>query len=693
MKEHLSFFSLILGEIILALIIALFFSIRHNLKQKSIIKRLFEKYSETKEKKIKAESKVASFYGKKNTEEQSTIGQYFSQSIADSLHNYEKNTGSHHPHLDSTHSFSARVAALRFLYLTAEKEVFDEHGITHMGWRLFEKKLDAIIRWQDKKNTQRQEVRDNRLRLMQDRVDKLKGSHRENEQLQEEINELLQSEKNLKQYHLESQHTINNLQEMLEKLNHLSLPDKSSFERDPQILHQEHTIKPQTTESSYEKNSAVVDMIKELKTYKSKFSAEIKENMNNYMNILEVELMKSDQHIGNLKKELKEAKMQATNYALMLRDTHNDENGLAVAADHTDKSLPSIAAPIEQKNIIVEIKQLRENNLAQRDLIAYMENEMQLLKQSINPTDSSDIRQEKEKEISRLERLVKEFQGCIDTLESEVDDLYNQLQERQDDNTAQDIKPESEYTNEELTMLTTELGKTISHYQQLHAINRLILELIRCESLQSIANEIIQFIKDFNAPIGFSIFSKLGNTEYFPEVIFDDLTKDLVKSPANAESLIHIDQGTLFILSKIHLMLINTPNGGHAILETSLHGLVNAVDECIKIIEARKANRTQMQETDKWITSTKNYLSNIDIQYASQAEENRKTFNNFISEIRRAYPLLDLHGPGAIVLDNAINEYEERMHLLLNSGDVIDNEISNLIEHMNKLKTNILSGI
>jgi hypothetical protein len=664
----ISFTTLLLGEISLVLIIALFFSIRYNFKQKALLKRLIEKYKEVKSEQKTAESEKAKFYADKKAEHQQSIVEYFELSLSDSLQRYGKNTGSHLPHLDSNHSFSARVAALRSLYLTAEKEVFEERGITHAGWGLFERKLADIVRWQDKKDTQRQEIKDNRLRLMQDRLDSLKGIHEKNAQLQEKVERLLKSERKLKQYQLESQQTINNLQYMLEQLKQLS-----------------PIANPAAAPS--ENNRIAIDMIRELKTYKTNFSAEIKEKMDNYMNMLEVELMKSDNYIGSLKKELKEAKNQATNYAIMLRDARIDEKGNSLNNGESITNSDEMAMPSDQKNIIAEVKQLRENNRIQRDLILKMEHEIQILKNSVNPDDTIEVREEKAKEILRLERIVKECQGCIDTLESEVDHLYSQLQERIESATEHLDKTDNEYTSEELTMLTKELEQTIAHYQQLHAINRLILELMKCETLSSISKQILQFIKDFNAPIGFSIHSELGKDEYFPGDLFNDSTIDLVKSPSMTESLIHLDEGTLFIFSKIHLMHLNIPEqDGYPILETSLQGLVKAADECIKHIEAHKSTKNFAHETNLWVETVKSSLSNIDIQYASQAEENRKTFNNFIAEMRKAYPLLDLHGPGAIVLDNAINEYEERMHLLLSSSDVIDHEISSLLENMKKLK-------
>jgi hypothetical protein len=689
METGISFSVLVLGEIILVLVIALFFSIHHILKQKSLLKRLHEKYSEVKSAQTFAATEKASFYDEKKPANQNTIEEYLERSLADSLQRYEKNTGSKHPHLDPTHSFSGRTAALRCIYLTAEKEVFDERGITHAGWGLFERKLAEIIRWQDKKNTRRQEVRDHRSRLLQDQLAALKGSNEENKHLQEKINQLLKSEKKLKQYQLESQRTISNLQDMLEQLKQLSSAEKTPAPPPEAALgFFEMDNMDHLTDASAAKNSNARDMIRELKNYKSNFSAENKEKVDNYMNMLEVELMKSDQYIGNLKRELKEAKMQVTNYAIMLRDARHEQNSESLDIEDLSSVTTDTTNPVEQKNIINELMQLRKNNTIQRDLINKMNDEIQLLKHSVHPTDTDDIRKEKESEILRLERLVKECQGCIDTLESEVDHLYTQLQERSEASEMKAGDTSNKYDSEELTMITMELEKTIAHYQQLHAINRLILELMKCESQQSIAKLLLQFIKDFNAPIGFVIYSTLGKAEYFPSALFNESTIELVKSPVATNTLVHLDEGTLFILNKIHLIHLNTPSSSHPILETSLQGLVNAAEECIKNIELHRSSQKHSQETNSWVDSTKNSLSNIDIQYASQVEENRKTFNNFIAEIRRAYPLLNLHGQGAILLDNAINEYEERMHLLLSSGDVIDNEISKLIEHMEKLKNN-----
>lgn len=678
METNLSLSTFVLGEIILVLCIALLFSLRYNLKQKALLKRLLEKYREVKEDQKQAVSDKASFYENKKTERQRTILEYLELSISDSIQRYEKDAASHIPRLDSNHSFTARVAALRYLYLMAEKEVFDERGVTHAGWGLFEKKLADIVRWQDKKETQRQETKSNRLRLMQERLDALKGVNEKNSQLQEKIDRLLRSEEKLKQYHLDSQRTINGLKDMLEQLKQLSTNETSSGER----LYAINQLDRDERDSPTTKTNSAIEIMRELQAYKSEFPGDIKEKINSYMNVLEVELIKSDQHIGTLKKELQAAKMQITNYALMLRDARNGEKyDSSIGSIHP--VMIEVPSPTDLRDIPAEIKQLRENNRMQRDLIVKMEYEIVLLKNSASSFDTDEIRQEKEKEILRLERMVKECQGCIDTLESEVDHLYSQLQQRQVGPSNEVNETDSNNASDEFSLITDELEKTFANYQHLHAINRLILELIRCETFASIVEQMTQFVSDFNAPVGFLIQSDMGEAEHFPPHLFNESIIALTKSSTSTNSLIHIEEGTLFVFNKIHLLQLNTSvRSSLPILETSMQGLVIAVDECIKNLEAQKSGKNHAKETNLWVETIKNSLANIDIQYASQADENRKTFNNFISEMRRAYPLLNLQGQGAIVLDNAINEYEERMYLLLSSSDVIDREISKLIEHM-----------
>lgn len=655
---------LILGEIIFALLVVLLFVIRQNFRQRAQIKKLLTKFQQLKSAYEHPEEQAPSFYAdKKPVESHDNLHDFFSKSLADSLQRYEKYTSSSQPHLNPNHPYSGKIAAIRSIYLAAEKEVFEERGITHAGWGTFEKRLAELVRWQDEKSSRKQEVRTLRSRV-----------------LQEEIVRLKQHQQQLEQYQQDSQATISSLQTMLKNLKDLhvssDLSDKAATNElwDDQSLN--HFI-----DNSSERNQQVLGLLRDLKDYPSQFSPSARKKMEDQLNILEIELMKSDQYIGNLKKELKEAKMQATNYAIMLRDaTIND-------APDNDRNidLSQQGETKEPQHILTEIQQLRANNKHQRVVINELEQEIQLLRNSLDTTDSPVERKHKEEEIQRLERLVRECQGCINTLESEVDSLYTRLQQQTANQNEETQLQNNSMISEELEMITRELEKTVAHYQQLHAINYLMMDFMKCSSVEHLAKQLVQFIKAFKTMIGFSISSLLGKAEYFPVTHFDDSLKRLVKESVFTDPITHLDEGTLFVNSKMRVMLLPPTDGSHPILETSLATLINAAEEGIKRLEVEKFSKKRHHDTNEWTSLTKNLLSDLDIQYAYQVEENRKTFNHFIAELRRAYHLLDLQGPGGIVLDNAINEFEERIHALAHSSEVIDNEISRLLEHMNKL--------
>lgn len=672
MGTGISLPTLIPGEMVFALLVILFLAIYHIRKQRSQIKKLLEKFHELKAAYgQQAQEPPVSFYdAPQKIENPNTLDNYFGHALADSLQRYEKHTSSTSPHMNHNHSYSGKVAALRSIYLAAEKEVFDELGITHAGWGILEKRLADLVHWGDKDNSQTEEVK-----TLQEEITKL----REHQKKQEEY------QKRLEDYQMESQRTINNLSNMLNQLKYLQEGSPLGRQIDAIKLWGDDSL-DKFIDSSSERNQKITGLLQDLKTYPAQFSPALQKKMEDQLNILEIELMKSDQYIGNLKKQLQDARLQITNYAQLLRDipasnsqatTHNTIHNIDLNHALADEQAA-------HENILTEIQQLKKNNQHQRSIIHELEREIQNLRTALDTNESPEQRQSKEEEIQRLERLVKECHTCINTLESEVEALYTKLREKNvfPENAN---PPDDSNIHEELTMITRELEKTVAHYQQLHAINYLIMDFMKCTSIEQLGKQLVQFIKTFHPATGFVISSSLGKAEYFPARHFNAALKRLVMSPNSIEPVSHLNEGTLFVNPRIHVMQLPSPPEVYPVLETSLGGLINAAEESIKRIESEKSKNKSGKETNTWTDHIKNLLSNLDIQYAYLVEENRKTFNHFIAELRRAYHLLKLQGPGAIALDNAINEFEERILSLIHSSEVIDKDISLLREHVEKL--------
>jgi len=704
-----------MGEVLLVAFIVIFFMALYIRKQKVLLKKLIEKCNQMKSSYEEKEREYESFYGaQKEGGKKQSLPDYFALNINDAQQRYEKYTQAKIPKIEVAEPFSAKVAALRYLYLTAEKEVFDERGITQAGWNMFEKKLADIAHWFIKQTTNRQDVRNNRTRLLQERIDALKPFEAENKKLQRSLDHAKKRQEQLEGYQRENKATILSLQKMLNAMKQ-SNPNGSETGKDVSI----NKMSPEEylaysskqvdsiSNASDEKGRVLKNIIFELNNHQESISPEIRKKMESSIKMMEIEMMKSDLYISNLKKELKDAKSQATNYALMLNESKGavrkeggaqGDNTLYVSAGDNRQGLTELTplSPtdyMDHGKIVLEIKQLRENNKSQRAIIVNLEHEISLLKDSILTTEDEEVRKAKQQEVSRLERMVKECEGCIEILESEVDHLYTQLQER--GTTGEDGVANGGEVSEdtdivklgmELEEMAKEMEKIAFQYRQTHAINQLIYDTVKCTSVEEVATLIIQFFKGFNAPAGFSINSSAGNAEYLPSHIFNENTKELVKAFSFKDPVFYVNEGTLFSSKKLCLMLLPIADNTKSLSESNLLGLVNVVDEHIQQLEAEGALAQRSEGMASWIESTKNHLADLDIQYAYQVEENRKTFNNFIAEIRQAYHLLDLKGSGLILLDNAINEYEQRMYLLLSSGDIIDREISTLITHIDQLK-------
>lgn len=665
--------TLIPGELIFALLAILFLAIYHIRKQRSQIKKLLEKFHE-----LKAvygqqapEAPVSFYDSPQKVANPNTLDNYFAHALADSLQRYEKHTASSSPRMNPNHSYSGKVAALRSIYLAAEKEVFEELGVTHAGWGILEKKLADLVHWGDKDDSQEQE-----MKSLQEEIARLKEHQKKQEEYQ----------KRLEDYQMESQRTINNLSNMLNQLKYLHDGSPLGNQTDSIRLWGDDSL-DKFIDNSSERNQKISHLLQDLKTYPEQFPPALQKKMEGQLNILEIELMKSDQYIGNLKKQLHDARLQITSYAQLLRDAPAGNNQLAnPGIEHNIDLSNSIAAEqAAHEKILIEIQQLKENNQRQRAIIHALEQEIQGLRTALDTSESPEQRHSKEEEIQRLERLVKECQACINTLESEVEALYTRLREKTVSPGSEPPVADDSDINEELTMITRELEKTVAHYQQLHAINYLIMDFMKCNSIEQLGKQLVQFIKTFHPPTGFAISSSLGKAEYFPARHFNAELKNLVMSPNSIEPVSHLNEGTLFINPRIHVMLLPSSPDVHPVLETSLGSLITAAEESIRRIESEKSKSKPGKETNTWTDHIKNLLSNLDIQYAYMVEENRKTFNHFIAELRRAYHLLELQGPGAIALDNAINEFEERIHSLIHSSEVIDKDISLLREHMEKL--------
>ena len=673
--------TIIFGELAFALLVFLVFLVHHLIRQRKIIAKLMEK--------IASHAKAAAtndFYTENASPDRQTISDFFEQSLRDSLQRFQRFSPGAEPRINNKSPFSAKIAALRYIYLCAEKELFSERGITHSGWGNLERRLEEIIK-PDEQSSERYKS------IVKDLQQKLKNSGHEisrqkakNSYLLKRMETIRSEQKSLEHLNTKNSALIEHLQDALNKLKDSTVgalvnKNNSSYSA-LDDLYIESFGKANTIESHN-----LRALFHEIRNSQPAVNPAQQKKIEDQVNLLEIELLKSDRHIDDLKKQLKDAKRQITNYAII-----KNEKRFAGDIDSLYQNIIRKVSPGAEEDpdtIMAEISNLRASNQIKYDTINSLENEISNIQDSITNDITDTSNEAKRKETQRLERLVKECQDCILILEEEVDSLYARLQEQasllelpaEDENTEEQETPPS---FAEVDLIMEELEKTARNYQHIYAINTILLDLFRCHDFDALVSQLLHFIDSFKLPASFYIHCSAGEKEHFPQETLNEEKKSLLFAHETEENIVRRDDATLFVYPNIRALIPSSEAEATSILDTNFTVIIAAVNERLNDLSQHTTEEKNAEKDIETTRQIKDSLNNLNIKYAFQVDENRKTFDHFLAELRRAYSQLDLRGPGGIVLDNAINEFEIRMSLLLETSDAIDEEIASLVEKMER---------
>lgn len=362
-------------------------------------------------------------------------------------------------------------------------------------------------------------------------------------------------------------------------------------------------------------------------------------------------------------------------------------NTLEYEVETSDRYIASIMNGTEQQQVnLDEVNKLKESNRVQRSIISTLEKEIHSLKDSIDVNSTQEVKDTKEAEISKLERIVKEYEGCVVILEGQIDDLYTRLEEKSHSlETPAETSGDLKSLNAELENVSKRMNTIANDYRQAVALNRAIYHFCHCKTVKEIANEIVKLLKEFSIPAGFYIQSNVGKADYFPSLLFNDALKKQVKNSSQKDHIGQLNGNNLFVAPRIKMLAL-TPEESADTINSTISGLVCIVNENIQRLENLYYQKKNAADMDGWIGVAKNKIANIDIQFSYQSEESNKIFTEFLTNLKTSYAQLELKGDGAVLLDNAINQYEARMQLLLSGTEVIDRELGKLLNHLGTLK-------
>ncbi|WP_331346877.1 hypothetical protein [Cellvibrio sp. UBA7661] len=629
-----------------------------------------------------------------------TVGIFLHSITQYSIERFKKFVPGGIPSLSADTPFGAKIAALRYLVASAEAENRTKQNSPE-NWLVLEKRLADIVRWV-RNMPKQQNYGGGRIKQLQEKIDSLKKQEVENSRLKRQLTLARQKSESLGQQNKSQRDSIRKLQTMINAFQR-AFPDTHfalSSESDDQenAAYQRH----ERATHAYEGSVFQITNINDISQKKQGLLNQIAEDFNNSfaylgkserekfeekVKALELDILKSDHHITNLQKELKMARENIQQFKQVELDEANYavlENDLADGAVLQEEHV-GMASWVEgggPQRSLEEIEKLRSNNQNQRQLILELNSEINVLRESMLATDDEVLKEEKGQEIIKLERLVKECEYCIETLESEVELLRDQMTDEQEKLQHPDI----ERLNRDIEHMSAQLHQTIEQCSKANTVNKFATQLLECNNIESIAQLLTATLQSMNVACGFYLNSDLGNIEHYSDGKGTPQEQKSLKALDSTSEIGYVNEGILFFRPHVRLIVRDPPDEdeAQALLETTLDTMVQLANSKIGLMDSQiklAKHDSAMSSALHKITGT---LTQIKSRHHAQSADAKAIILDFTREIELSVKAMKPSPAVKAVFDNAIGECFQRMDQMLSESKTIDKYTQDIIGLLEK---------
>ncbi|UTF58755.1 hypothetical protein [Gilvimarinus sp. DA14] len=332
---------------------------------------------------------------------------------------------------------------------------------------------------------------------------------------------------------------------------------------------------------------------------------------------------------------------------------------LSDIARDSDQCIDEILQESQQQAQLALMEQLRRNNRVQRQTIVQLRKELQCLRRALEEqSEAGDSA-----EVQRLEKLVRETETCVATLESEVDYLHDKLAQRHLEQTG-----ESDPVVVQLKFFAA--------------------NVVLQTSVQDIAALLARVFANLQWRAAFYLSHDSGRSLHNFSGIEDAHISSMLQAAKAEESPVHSDTGLFFAQASLRVFFSNqmadTVEQEH--LLERLGFIAALVDLQLEHLTDLQNLSGYQQHVAQFVSSVKESVANIEIQYAYGTEQARSLVNNLIIELRQLVAASEIEPELREVFETAISEASERFSLLLQSGGVVDGEIAKLAETLDELE-------
>lgn len=711
MLDSVSLTNLILGEIIFALLLVvgvLFFVLRRERKAHQLL--LAERRAQREPVKPgNAEVEEGDAGPERDSEPVDPIAQYFEYCQKNAQNRYYKITEARHPRLAPELPFNAKIAALRYLFCSAEAEAYKQRREARDVWILMEKQLYDIARWIVEREAAKPDKRlTNQIKLLQQRVENLKPFEHQTRHLEHRLELAKIKQERMEEFHNESLATIKKLRNINRTL---SLSSDSAPQPQGSMNQASMVNLPPLTASS-QLSDAWQESIDELAAQSKVLNRELSRKLRkltsaqgganqgeleSVMLQLEQELAASDRHIKLLKKQLTETEQRAATVfgahrPLAPHKTEVQQNikePLKIIVRSHKEAAPAAPAKAATPSPypVKEIAQLRANNRDQRSLIVNLEQQLNKLQDTLVTTDAGPEKDAKLAEVTRIEQLIREYEHCIEALESEIDRLQQRLEQQSSDDARAEASRELGEASEDFERITREIQESMAQKLRNNFAHSFALAALRAKSIEDLAKSLVETLEEAEMVAGFYLQSNLGKAEFFKGDQFSPQERKLVKRTTIAAPIAYLNEGIFFASDQMHLLLKNPPDGDLELAEaeTLLQELVDLTSAQIRHLELAHQAEQQKHALEDWSDTTRETVVSLEISYAYQAEEVMRQVQALTEELQHIGANLQMTPASRIVLDNALSECRQHIVQVFSAGEVLDQHCSKLLEQLEQL--------
>ncbi len=336
-----------------------------------------------------------------------------------------------------------------------------------------------------------------------------------------------------------------------------------------------------------------------------------------------------------------------------------------------------------------EVSKLRKSTAEQREIIFNLEGKIKSLRDEINNNVTQDSeREEKEVQLTSLERKLTETEGCIDILESEIEYLNDKLSEIQE-NPLQEKNQNSIPNTTTITQDITCLPPITFKEQISNIISSTEIASID-SALEVITTEILDAIEPMNLDIFLLVESTLGQLEVSAKDNWDPADKSFIQDRLNSNKFLCETNGNSLRIASYHIGILAIPENIEkqkrpiSDYEEPISIISLVANAIIDSLEKRKKSTGNHLEFKKAINTVQSDTKKIQIQQNYQSMESQKILDTFLVDLNNSLNTMNITENQSAFFDAMIKEVKERMDLLHATQSSVKEEYASMIKKLEK---------